>query len=143
MVSISPTLFEDTEIKIIAKWQRRLVDISWFMRSLNEFIARKENKEDNCKGRFKSQALLDEQALLTCMAYVDLNPIRARMFGSVESSECTSTFKRIHGTSSHDEKVCSDIISKTLFGFLTGESSDQGQGIPYALLDYLDLFDWN
>ena len=50
--------------------RKRLSDISWFMRELNQYIAVKANREDKCKGaffesRFKSQNLADDAAILT------------------------------------------------------------------------------
>ncbi len=96
-------LSEADKIEIAVKtptWRERLHDISWFMRLLNEFIARRANLEDGCKGRFwegrfKSQALLDERALFAAMAYVDLNPIRATLAETLVDSNYTSVQERV------------------------------------------------
>ena len=107
---------KDKAHHIINEWRSRLSDLSWLMRNLNEHIARKANAEDNCKGRFwegrfKSQALLDEKAVLTCMAYVDLNPIRAKMSDSIQTAQYTSIFERIHDKAS-DVEINEDSRSK-------------------------------
>jgi len=138
-----------TALNIINQWRGRLVDISWFMRCLNEFIARKANKEEECsgrfwEGRFKSQALLDEDALLTCMAYVDLNPVRAKMADNIENSEYTSAYERIHGIAFKNEKESKYSFSKKpLFLFVGDEQQNNKQGIPFLLLDYIELVDWS
>jgi putative transposase len=84
----------------IAILRKRLSSLSWFMGRVNEYMARIANKEDEVKGRFwesrfKCQALLDEAAMVACMVYVDLNPIRAGRAGTPEGSEYTSIRERI------------------------------------------------
>ena len=84
----------------ISLYRSRLANISWFNRCLNENIARRANAEDECKGRFwegrfKCQRIFDLGAVLACAAYIDLNPIRAGLAKTIESSDHTSIQDRI------------------------------------------------
>ncbi|WP_394170331.1 transposase, partial [Saccharospirillum alexandrii] len=140
----------DEQLKVIAElaaeWRERLMSISWFMRALNEDIARQANAEDGCtgrfwEGRFKSQALLDEEALATCLAYVDLNPIRARMADTPESSEFTSAKERI-ATAQKAPESLEPHQPKSLFPFVGYPRQNMPAGLPFRLQDYLELIDW-
>ena len=144
-----------TVAEVAAVWRKRLQDLSWFMKCLNEPIARMANQEDNCTGhfwesRFKSQALRSDKALLSCMAYVDLNPIRACMATSPESSDFTSIQERITEESpkiAEALRVALDISKhfippKPLLPF-TGPGSEKNDGnIPFGFSDYVQLVDW-
>jgi REP element-mobilizing transposase RayT len=132
---------------IITTWRERLFDISWFMRHLNEHLARRANAEDGCtgrfwEGRFKSQALLDDAGLLTAMAYVDLNPIRAGVASTPEGSEFTSIHQRILQMRPVSGDKRTDAPSVRLRCFVD-QAKNKRSAIPYVSSDYLQLIDWS
>lgn len=125
-------------------WREQLASISWFMRCLNEDIARQANKEENChgrfwEGRFKSQALLDEKALLSAMVYVDLNPIRAGVALTPEDSDFTSIQQRINDyiQYSHPEKYLEPMFCKQ------SPRSIELDKLDVTPKDYIELVEWS
>ena len=129
-------------------WRARLCNLSWMMRALNEFIARRANKEDNVsgrfwEGRFKSQALLDEQGLLTCMAYVDLNPVRAGLASTLEGSDFTSIQERLRDLERKRRNHRRQTAPDTLAPFATQltDSSTTIELVP-TLEAYVELLEW-
>ena len=128
-------------LKIIDSWRNRLWNVSWFMKELNYEIAVRANQEDDCKGhfwecRFKSQALLDEKALVAAMVYVDLNPLRVGETETPEESEFTSIKTRIVELKRQYQDT------PFLYPLLGNQVNKMSHGIPIKLMDYLDLIDW-
>jgi len=142
--------------ELIDSFRNKLQDLGWFMKCLNEPIARQANKEDECtghfwEGRYNSQALLSEQALLSCMAYVDLNPIRAGMAKTPETSDHTSIKERINPQFNLPEAIKEqieldallkfDLPAKPLLHFEESVSHSNQTGILFSFRDYLELVD--
>ena len=137
---------KEAALEIVQIWRLRLYELGWFMRCLNESVAVQANKEDNVKGRFwegrfKSQALLDETAVLACMAYVDLNPIRAGVAQSPEQSDFTSIQQRLKAIA--NAKVSEQAQPKTLLPLTDYQAhTKQQMGLPFKLIDYFQLVEW-
>ncbi|RJX64841.1 transposase [Vibrio sinensis] len=131
----------EASIAIIDSWRSRLWNLSWFMKELNFDIACHANREDDCRGhfwesRFKSQALLDEQALAAAMVYVDLNPLRAGVANTPETSEYTSIQARLEALNNQQE------TAPCLHPFISNQNNEKLDGIPFRLMDYIELVDW-
>jgi len=142
---------------IVNVWRNKLSSISWFMRCLNQPIARQANREDECTGkfwesRFTSQALKTEEALLSCMAYVDLNPVRAGMATSPETSDYTSIQERANPSfdmnqAIDDQRQSGDLMEfktplKPLLHFEDDLRNKLQVGILCNFRNYLELVDW-
>jgi REP element-mobilizing transposase RayT len=132
--------------QMVRLWRSRLCDVSWYMRCLNEYLARRANAEDDCtgrfwEGRFKSQALLDDTGLLTAMAYVDLNPVRAGMATTLEASDFTSIQARIAAVG-RDATPTSSTGNPPVKLLPFKEQAHRSPHLPFTLNDYLRLVDW-
>ena len=113
-----PTEFELRSIhgdkEKLAERRKRLSSVSWFMRCTSEVIARLANAQDECtgrfwEGRFKATVLPNEEAIAACMAYVDLNPIRAGLAATPEASDFTSVQERIADAEASSEVTSPDV----------------------------------
>lgn len=115
--------------------RKRLGNLSWYMRYLNEPIARRANREDECtgrfwEGRFRCQALLDDSAVLACMVYVDLNPVRAGISKTPTGSRHTSVCSRMRAGTPAQNPVT------------PVASSIRSDLVPLTTDQYITLVDW-
>jgi REP element-mobilizing transposase RayT len=154
---------------LLAAIRVRLSDISWWMRLLCQYIALRANGEEGeglgkfWQSRFKAVRILDEETLLACAAYVDLNPIRAALAETLEESDYTSVQRRITSLKSNasnpEESQASVRVHRT-DDFLSPVSIDERKDplgahpsrnkkrcsdkgfLAMADADYLEILDW-
>lgn len=109
----------------------QLGSLSMFMKLLKQPIARRANLEDHCTGHFFEQrfycaALLDEAAVIATMAYVDMNPIRAKIADRIEQAGHTSITRRLKA----------DPLDAVMMPVVSGLARDTVD-IELTLADYL------
>ena len=148
----------------------RLSDISWWMRFLSQKIAQQANREDCENGKFwqaryRAVRLLDETAILACAAYVDLNPIRAAIAQTIETSDYTSGQQRAvalqaeaneqssleHAVGKIPKPIAQSLSPLTIDELKDAigacchtagyRASDKGF-LPMSVASYLELLDW-
>ncbi len=81
---------------------------------------------------YGENSLID--TIVTCMAYVDLNPIRAKMDKTPETSKHTSIKTRIQSLIKGEQP-------QALMPFVGNHRQDMPKGIAYNLIDYCELVD--
>jgi hypothetical protein len=95
--------------------------------------ARKRSAVGACRTAFMSGCPVS-----VCLAYVDLNPVRAGLADRPERSEYTSVQRRIwQAVSGEKEHQPSGLMP-----FAGNPRQDMPPGLPFRLADYLELVDW-
>ncbi len=113
-----------TDLARIEILRKRLSSVSWFNKALNEHIARKANKEDDCtgcfwEGRFKCKKVLHDAGMVACSSYVDLNPVRAGDAQIPENGKFTSFRQRVKGKNIAGTSVPLLSIADAFYGKIT------------------------
>ena len=94
---------------------------------------------------------MDEAAVLTCMSYVDLNPIRAGMCDTPEESDFTSIQQRIRQWQQSQPQNKNNNPKSTpqksnsmvpLMRMVKQSQDSHRNAIGYTTKDYLELVDW-
>ncbi|MGK0171590.1 MAG: hypothetical protein ACI9W2_003320, partial [Gammaproteobacteria bacterium] len=94
----------------LAHCRKVLSSLSEFMKHLKQPLAWRINREDDQRGhcfeqRFYSGAILSERSLLTTLAYVDLNPVRAHIADDISQCQHTSIAKRLSELENSPERI--------------------------------------
>ena len=131
------------------------------MRLLCQNIGTRANREDLevgkfFQGRYRAVRILDEETLLACAAYVDLNLIRAAMAETIEESDFTSVQRRIQTV---QQTIATKSSAGTIDSFLAPLTIDEKKDpigpcpnqtrkrcsdkgfLSMSLGDYLELLD--
>jgi REP element-mobilizing transposase RayT len=122
----------------LAHSRATLGDLSAFMKHLKQPISWRANREDNCRGhffekRFFSGAILSEKALLATMAYVDLNPVRAKICDSIEGYQHTSIYQRLQHLERSPEQL-REFLRPLVSGL---EDAAESRPLTITLEDYI------
>ncbi|MCU7944730.1 MAG: hypothetical protein KZQ87_18835 [Candidatus Thiodiazotropha sp. (ex Cardiolucina cf. quadrata)] len=83
-----------------------------------------------------------ETALAACMAYVDLNPVRAGVAETPEQFEYTSIAERTNKLKRGGNRAKQANNQAGLFPFIGYPRKSMPNGLPFRLKDYLELVDW-
>ena len=95
----------------VERFREKWADLSEFIKDLKQGFSRFYNKRHNRRGffwseRFKSVIVDNGDTLINCLAYIDLNPVRAEMVDKPEEYVLQAVSKQLgsqFGAASHND----------------------------------------